>query len=107
MELQLTKENFQEFVLDSAEPVMVDFHADWCGPCKMLSKVLSELADTHCVGKVNVEQEPELASEYGAMVIPMVLLFKNGHCIAKAIGYQTKEELEKMFIHAAGGAAKE
>jgi len=101
MELTITKENFSAEVLNSDKPVLVDFWATWCGPCKMIAPVLSELAedfaDSLKVGKVNVDNEGELAVKFGVMSIPTLLLFKNGEVVKKSIGFMTKEQLMEEF----------
>lgn len=100
-EIKLTKDNFNAEVSDCDKPVLVDFWATWCGPCKMLAPVLSEVAedfsDTLKVGKVNVDEEAELAIKYNISSIPALILFKNGEIQKTAIGYQTKEELIEIF----------
>ena len=90
----LTKEDFDKTVGEGT--VLVDFWASWCGPCKMLSPIISEIADEHPewkVCKVNVDEEGALAVQYGIASIPTVLLVKNGEVVAKSIGYAPKEEL--------------
>ena len=95
-EIKLTESNFQEEVLHSDKPVLIDFWASWCGPCKMLSPIISEIADEHPewkVCKVNVDEEGALAAQFGIASIPTVLLLKDGEIVAKSIGYMPKEEL--------------
>lgn len=86
MEYTLTKDNFQELVLDSQEKILVDFWATWCGPCMMLSPIVEELAETCRVGKVNVDEEPELARQFGVMQIPTVVFLKDGREVARKVG---------------------
>ena len=94
MSLVITKENFESEVLKSDKPVLVDFWAAWCGPCKMLSPVIDEIAEERSdikVGKVNVDEQPELASQFAVMSIPTLIVFKNGEIANKAIGVQPKD----------------
>ncbi len=99
-EITITKENFETEVLKSEKPVLVDFWAEWCGPCKMLAPELSSLADeksTIKVGKVNVDTEGELAVKFGIVSIPTILMFDKGQVVKKEIGYRTKQELIDAF----------
>ena len=90
MSIKITEQNFDTEVLQSAMPVVVDFWADWCGPCRMLAPVMEDLAGQYdgkaLVGKVNVDEEPELAVRYGVMSIPTVIFFKDGKEIARKVG---------------------
>jgi len=96
--LKITSENFEKEVLNSKKPVVVDFYADWCGPCKMMGPIIDELAgenDNIKVGKVNVDETQELAVKYGIMSIPTIIIFKNGDVHKKFIGVVGKEEILK------------
>lgn len=96
----ITKVNFEEEVLKSSIPVLIDFYADWCGPCRMLAPVIDKLAQevTHVkICKVNVDNENELASKFGVMSIPTIVAFKEGKVYNKAVGLQTKDKLLKML----------
>lgn len=100
MEKQFTSENFETEVLKSEKPVLVDFYADWCGPCKMMAPAVEELAneqDAVTVGKLNVDLAPELARAYKVMSIPTLILFKDGEVVDKRIGLQTKSELKELI----------
>ncbi len=97
MEKVFTTQNFEEEVLKSDKPVLVDFYADWCGPCKMMAPVVEELAELYQgkakVGKLNVDDNEEIAMKYGVMSIPTLLIIKNGNVEAKMIGVQKRETL--------------
>ena len=100
MEYTFTAANFEEEVLQSELPVLVDFYADWCGPCKMLAPVLHEIAEESTgalkVGKVNVDEQMELAMRFQVSSIPMLVVFKDGKAVAKAVGYRPKSEIAAM-----------
>ena len=95
-----SEDNFTESVLNSEKPVLVDFWASWCGPCRMLAPVVEELSDEHpeiVFGKVNVDECPELAMRYNISSIPALLLFRGGEPVDRTVGVQPKEALE-LFI---------
>jgi thioredoxin 1 len=98
--LHITKENFDEVVLKSEVPVLVDFWAPWCGPCRMLTPVIEELAEevtTAKIGKINVDEEPELAQKFRVMTIPTLIVFKDGKEAHTSIGVSPKAEIIKML----------
>ncbi|MFR2734569.1 MAG: thioredoxin [Blautia producta] len=101
MAMEFTSTNFTEEVLNSPIPVMVDFWATWCMPCKMLAPTLEELAEeangAYKVGKVNVDAEPALAAQFGIMNIPTVLVFKNGQVVEKSVGLVQKSQLSDLL----------
>lgn len=95
-EIIITKENFQSEVLQSEKPVIVDFWAPWCGPCRMLSPIISELAEENPqikICKINVDEQSELASQFNVMSIPFIASFKNGNLHKSTVGVQAKETL--------------
>ena len=93
-ELVITKENFEEEVLKSDKPVLLDFWASWCGPCRMLSPVVSEIAEEHPeikVGKINTDEQQELAMQYNIMSIPTLMVFKGGELVNTSVGVVPKQ----------------
>jgi thioredoxin 1 len=95
--LKLTDENFENEVLNSDKVCLVDFYADWCGPCKMLSPIMDEISKDYDVYKVNVDEESELTQSFGIMSIPCVIFFQNGEEINRLIGLHSKSEfMEKL-----------
>jgi len=96
----ITKDNFEETVGKSEKPILVDFWAEWCGPCRMVGPVLEEISqekETVVIGKLNVDEEQELAQEFGVMSIPTMILFKEGKAVSQIIGAQPKEALEEFI----------
>lgn len=104
MEKKFTTANFEAEVLNADKTVLVDFYADWCGPCKMMAPTIEqlaeELADIAVIGKLNVDDSEEIAAQYGIMSIPTLVVFKDGKAVNKVIGVQSKEVVEKMIREA-------
>ncbi len=97
---KITKENFETEVLKSEKPVLIDFYATWCGPCQMVSPIVDEIADEHPeykVGKIDVDEQGELAMQFGIVSIPTIIAFKNGEVVNKTVGYTTKDKLLDML----------
>lgn len=99
-EVKVTKSNFEEEVMNSSLPVVIDFWATWCGPCQMIGPVLSQIAEEYegklKVCKVNVDEETELAAAFKVSSIPMLVTVKNGKAVETAIGYRPKEEVVEL-----------
>lgn len=99
MSVELTNDNFDS-VVGGEKPVIVDFWAEWCGPCRMMAPVIEEISDEHediVVGKLNVDDEGDIANRYQVSAIPTVILFKDGKPVATSIGFKQKEELIKAL----------
>ena len=100
MPVVITNDNFEAEVIKSKKPVLIDFWASWCGPCRMLSPIVDEIAEEKTdvkVCKVNVDDQPELAARYGVMSIPMLVVLKNGEQVASSVGVQPKKAILDML----------
>ncbi|MBQ3782412.1 MAG: thioredoxin [Lachnospiraceae bacterium] len=101
MEYQFTTNNFETEVTNSDIPVMIDFYADWCGPCKMMSPIVNQMADKYDgkvkIGKVNVDQNPELAGRFGIMSIPSFLFIKDGKVVNSSVGGMSPDMLSSKI----------
>ena len=98
--IKINKENFASEVLNSNKPVLLDFYANWCGPCRMVGPIVSEIANERSdvkVGKINVDEQPELAAQFQVMSIPMLAVIKNGKLENQVVGYRSKEQIESML----------
>jgi thioredoxin 1 len=99
--VQITNISFDEKVSSSSRPVLVDFWAEWCAPCRMLSPTIDQVADDYdgkvTVGKINIDEEPELAQRFGVMSIPTLILFKDGGVVSKSVGVVGKDKIAAMI----------
>ena len=98
--ITITKENFETEVLKSAQPVLLDFWAAWCGPCRMVSPIVDEIAEDHPeirVGKINVDEQPELAGQFGVMSIPSLFYMENGKVVRQAVGARPKSGVLELL----------
>ncbi len=99
--ITITQNNFKKEVLESSQPVLIDFWASWCGPCRMIAPIVEQIADEQAgalkVGKINVDEEPQLAAQFGVMSIPTLVLFKDGQLVGKSIGVKPKQAIMSMI----------
>ncbi len=99
-ELTITNENYESLVLNSSKPVLLDFWASWCGPCRMVAPLVEQIAQKRqdiVVGKINVDEEPALAAQFGITSIPTLVVMKNGKITATALGYRPMEQIEALL----------
>lgn len=99
--MTINQENFVSEVLNAKEPVLVDFWATWCGPCRMMAPILDKVAQAHPeirVGKINVDEEPDLAAKFQVMSIPTLVLFRDGKAVSTSVGVRPMEEVERMLV---------
>ena len=100
MEIKITNANFQAEVIESDRPVLIDFYATWCGPCKMIAPYVEQIANERTdikVGKVDVDEEGALATAFGIVSIPTLVVVKNGEVVNKAVGYRTKDQISELL----------
>ena len=99
--IQITNRTFDEKVSSSSRPVLVDFWAEWCAPCRMLSPTIDQIAEDYdgkvTVGKINIDEEPELAQRFGVMSIPTLILFKDGSIVSRSVGVVGKDKIAAMI----------
>ena len=98
--ININKSNFQDEVMHSDKPVLLDFWASWCGPCRMVSPIVDEIAAERSdikVGKINVDEQPELAAQFGVMSIPTLVVMKNGQIVNQAVGARPRSAIESML----------
>ena len=98
--IHVTKANFEELVVNAEKKVLLDFWAPWCGPCRMVAPIVEAIAEERSdvvIGKINVDEEMELATEFGIVSIPTLVVMKDGEPTAKAVGYMPKEDIEKLL----------